>query len=218
MDRKIETVLLDFDGTIADTGRGIIYCVQYALRAYGLDETDSERLNSFIGPPLVDSFMRLYGLERQEAQKFVDKYREIYGDIGLYQSDPYEGAEEMLKALSEGGYTLAIASTKPEPYVRKLSAHMGFDKYFSFISAPKLGTVNPPKSELITSAISALGTSAEKSVMVGDRSFDILGAKAAGVVSIGAVYGYGGEAELRECGADMLAYSPIEVVKLIEAY
>ena len=211
---KFDYVLFDFDGTIADTGRGIMRCALLALNFYGYDEPEKERLKAFIGPPLVDSFLT-YGADLETARKMVDKYREHYSAGGMFESDLYEGAEDMLKALYDAGCKMAIASSKPGKYVAAILEKLGIDGYFSFISAPEIGHVNPTKQELIDAAVSALGADKAKTVMVGDRLFDIEGARLAGVRSIGAVYGFGGEEEMKKYGADMLAFNTAQITELI---
>ena len=133
----------------------------------------------------------------------------------MFESDLYDGAQGMLKSLYEAGCKMAIASSKPGKYVAAILEKLGIDEYFSFISAPEIGHVNPTKQELIDAAVSALGADKAKTVMVGDRLFDIEGAKLSGVASIGAVYGFGGEEEMKKHGADMLAYSTSEITELI---
>lgn len=215
MRRKFDFVLFDFDGTVADTGRGITRCALEALRFYGYDEPDKQRLRRFIGPPLIDSFMQLYGADEELAKKMVDKYREHYSAGGMFECDFYGGVPEMLEALESAGCKMAIASSKPGKFVEKILENLGADRYFSFISAPEIGHVNPTKAELITKAMQQLGAKKESTVMVGDRLFDIEGAKQVGIKSIGAVYGFGSEAELREYAADMLAFEPRQIKELI---
>ncbi len=212
--RNFDFVLFDFDGTIADTGRGIMRCALIALNAFGYDEPDKDRLRAFIGPPLVDSFMT-YGADLETAKKMVDKYREHYSAGGMFESDLYDGAQEMLSALYDAGCKMAIASSKPGKYVAAILEKLGVEKYFSFISAPEIGHVNPTKQELIDRAVDALGADKSKTVMVGDRLFDIEGAKQAGIASIGAVYGFGGEEEMKKYGADMLAYTAAQIGEVV---
>lgn len=214
VERNFDFVLFDFDGTIADTSRGIMRCALIALNAFGYDEPDRERLKFFIGPPLVDSFMT-YGADLETAKKMVDKYREHYSAGGMFESDLYDGAAQMLRTLYEAGCKMAIASSKPGKYVAAILEKLGVEKYFSFISAPEIGHVNPTKQQLIESAMQALDAEKSKTVMVGDRLFDIEGAKQTGVASIGAVYGFGGEEEMKEYGADMLAFNAAQITELI---
>lgn len=214
MKRKYDYVLFDFDGTIADTGRGIMRCALLALEAFGYSEPDKSRLRLFIGPPLVDSFMA-YGADLDTAQKMVDKYREHYSAGGMFECDLYSGAAEMLEALSRAGCKMAIASSKPGKYVGAILEKLGIDKYFLYISAPEIGHVNPTKAELITKAMEKLGAEKESTVMVGDRLFDIEGAKQTGLASIGAVYGFGGEKEMKDYRADKLAFNALDIKELI---
>lgn len=214
MERKYDYVLFDFDGTIADTGRGIMRCALIALEAYGYSEPEKSRLRLFIGPPLVDSFMS-YGADLTTAQKMVDKYREHYSAGGMFECDLYGGVEQMLEELYAAGCKMAIASSKPGKYVQAILEKLGIEKYFLFISAPEIGHINPTKAELIGKAMIELGAEKEKTVMVGDRLFDIEGAKQAGVASIGAVYGFGGEDEMKQYRADMLAYNAANIKELI---
>ncbi len=215
MAKKFDFVLFDFDGTVADTARGITRCALEALRFYGYDEPDKERLRLFIGPPLADSFMQLYGADEELARKMVDKYREHYSAGGMFECDFYDGVPEMLDALQNAGCKMAVASSKPGKYVSEILKNLGADKYFCFISAPEIGHVNPTKAQLITWAMQQLGAGKENTVMVGDRLFDIEGAKQVGIKSIGAVYGFGGEEELRKYAADMLAFSAQQIKELI---
>lgn len=215
MARKFDFVLFDFDGTVADTAGGITRCALEALRFYGYDEPDKKRLRLFIGPPLIDSFMQLYGADEELAKKMVDKYREHYSAGGMFECDFYEGVPQLLEALENAGCKMAIASSKPGKFVAEILKKLGADKYFGFISAPEIGHVNPTKAELITWAMQELGAAKENTVMVGDRLFDIEGAKQAGIQSIGAVYGFGSEEELREYKADMLAFNAGQIKELI---
>ncbi len=217
MGNEIKAVLFDFDGTVADTGRGVISCVKKTLAFYGIEENDPVRLLSFIGPPLVDSFMALYGLDESRAQEFVKKYREYYSGGGVYETEVYAGIPEVLARLSAKGIAIGIASSKPDTYVKLLLEYLGIDRYFSFISAPEMGTVNPTKCQLIQKALTALNVSKDECVMVGDRLFDIDGGTQAGVRTIGAAYGYGGQAELEEHGATRIAHTTTEIAELIES-
>lgn len=215
MAKKFDYVLFDFDGTVADTGRGIMRCALLALQAYGCDETDANRLRRFVGPPLLDSFMGFYGADEETARKMVDKYREHYSAGGMFECDFYEGIPQVLESLQAAGCKMAVASSKPGKYLKEILKNLGAQKYFEFVSAPEIGYADPGKPKLIADAMQALGAEKESTVMVGDRLFDIEGAKEVGIASIGAVYGYGGEKELKEYGADMLAFSPAQITELI---
>lgn len=214
MKKRFETVLFDFDGTIADTAAGIKHCALEALHAYGFDETDDERLRAFIGPPLIDSFLN-YTDDADTARNMVDKYREHYRAGGMFRCELYEGVADMLAALDAAGMAMAIASSKPGEFVDMILTHLGIRHYFGFISAPAVGHVNPTKCELINSAIDSLGADRSTTVMVGDRMFDIEGAAQAGVFSIGVLYGFGSEDELSRYGADVICETPKQISELI---
>ena len=117
--------LFDLDGTLTDPKEGITTCVQYALHSLGIEEPDLDRLESFIGPPLKDSFMEFYGMDEEQAQAAVKKYRERFNDKGLYENEIYPGIAPMLQMLSEKGFRLAVASSKPTVFVEKILEHFG---------------------------------------------------------------------------------------------
>ena len=216
MDDSLKAVLFDFDGTIADTGRGIIHCVKNVLRDRGIEEKDEGRLRYFIGPPLVVSFKHLFGLDEDTAQEYVRQYRVYYSQGGMYELDLYDGIPETLERIRAMGLTMGIASSKPGAYLQALLEHLGIAQYFSCISAPEIGTVNPPKCELIAAAMEQLNVRPEECIMVGDRFFDIEGGAQAGVRTIGAAYGYGGRAEMEAYNATWIAETTTEIAELIE--
>ena len=216
MGESLKAVLFDFDGTIADTGRGIINCVKRVLADRGIEEKDEERLRYFIGPPLVVSFMHLFGLDEDTAQEFVREYRAYYSQGGMFELDLYDGVPEMLERIRAGGLAMGIASSKPGAYIQALLEHLGVAQYFSCISAPEVGSVNPTKRELIVSAMEMLKVQPNECVMIGDRCFDLDGGREAGVRTIGAAYGYGGRAEMQEHGATWIAETTTEIAELIE--
>lgn len=214
MKKRFETVLFDFDGTLADTAAGIKHCALEALHAYGFDETDDERLRAFIGPPLIDSFLN-YTDDADTARNMVDKYREHYRAGGMFRCELYDGVADMLAELDAAGMSMAIASSKPGEFVDTILTHLGIRHYFRFISAPAVGHVNPTKCELINSALDLLGADRSTAVMVGDRMFDIEGAAQAGVFSVGVLYGFGSEDELGRYGADVICETPKQISELI---
>ena len=214
MKKRFETVIFDFDGTIADTFRGVKFCFLEALHAFGYDETDESKLHTYLGPPLFDSFM-LYCHDEDVARQMVAKYREVYRAGAMLKCDLYDGITDVLAELDEAGVKMAIASSKPGEFVKRLLCHFGIEKYFDFISAPVIGKPDPSKYELITAAVSALGADPEAVTMVGDRKFDIEGAKQAGVFAVGAAYGFGTPDELETHGADFICHTPEQISELI---
>jgi phosphoglycolate phosphatase len=206
-------LLFDLDGTLTASSPGITACVQYALQAMGIDEPDREKLVPFIGPSLKDSFMKFYHMTESQAQQAVGRYRERFQDTGIYENELYDGIEEMLKALRAKGMCLAVASGKPQVYVERILEHFKIRRYFTVAVGSELDGRRSGKSEVIEEALRLLREAGEAAgfseghfrrmvYMIGDRRFDIEGAKAAGVESVGAAYGYGGAGELEEAKAD----------------
>lgn len=197
--------LFDLDGTITDTGEGIMKSAQYALDAFGIPRQTEAQLRRFVGPPLHLSFERLYGLSPQQALEAVEKYRERYRVKGVFESPLYEGMDKVLVQLSQVG-TLCLATSKPLVYAKQILELRGVDKYFAHLAGAEMDGTRTDKAEVIGYALELLGNPDRAEViMVGDRQQDILGAKAQGVESIGALYGYGEPGELQEAGADYLA-------------
>lgn len=203
-------VIFDVDGTLFETGDGIKHCARYAVKALDLPPIPEEKLNGFIGPSLYHSFTVIAGFPEDVALKAVEIYREIYWQVCVDMSRPYDGVSEMLERLYKNGYTLSIASSKPLVMVNRLLESAGYAKYFTKVMAPDYARKGSDKAELIKSAAVA-----EKSVMVGDTHFDIDGAHGAGIKAIGVTYGYGERDTLT--GAEMLADTPNDVCKLIES-
>ncbi len=214
MKKRFETVIFDFDGTIADTFRGVRFCILEALHAFGYDETDEAKLHTYLGPPLFDSFM-LYCHDEETARQMVAKYREVYRAGAMLKCDLYDGITDVFADLNEAGVKIAIASSKPGEFVKRLLGHFGIEQYFDFISAPVIGKPDPSKYELITAAVSALGADPSATAMVGDRKFDIEGAKQAGIFAVGVSYGFGTTDELEAYGADFICHTPEQISELI---
>lgn len=206
-----EYLLFDLDGTLTDPKVGITTCVQYALKSFGIEEPDLDKLEPFIGPPLKDSFMQFYGLSEKDAEAAVDKYRERFKDIGLFENEVYEGIPQMLRTLKNKGMHLAVASSKPTVFVERILDHFQMREYFEAVVGSELDGRRVNKDEVVAEALQQLFGEKEieydKVYMIGDRKFDVEGARALGVESIGVSYGYGSLEELKEAGADYMVQS-----------
>lgn len=200
--------LFDLDGTLTDPKIGITSCVQYALKDFGIEEDDLDKLEPFIGPPLVDSFMEFYKMTKEEAERATWKYRERFSVKGKYENEIYEGIPELLRDLKAAGKRLAIASSKPTVYVKDILEYFEIKEYFDVIVGSELDGRRNAKEEVVEEAIRQLyecGSPApEQTVMIGDRKFDIDGAKAHGLHSVGCAYGYAPEGELERAGAEKI--------------
>ena len=207
--------LFDLDGTLTDPKEGITTCVQYALHSLGIEEPDLDRLESFIGPPLKDSFMEFYGMDEEQAQAAVKKYRERFNDKGLYENEIYPGIAPMLQMLSEKGFRLAVASSKPTVFVEKILEHFGIRQYFKVVVGSELDGSRTSKDQVVMEALRQLFGAKpilyHEVYMIGDRRFDVEGARAMKVESVGVTYGYGGMEELREAHADYIVESVEEL-------
>ncbi len=214
---EYKAAVFDFDGTLVDSGPGIINSVIYALEKFGIKEDDREKLKYFIGPPLFDSFRDLYGVSDDDADRLVAFYRERYHTIGVTESRVYGGITELLRELKDRGVTAAICSSKPEVFVRQISENLGFADCIDFISAVTFKDKNADKTPLLIRALDGCGLkdSPECAAMVGDRHFDITAAVNLGVTAVGVTYGFGTRAELAEAGADFIADDAAELKNIL---
>lgn len=220
---KVQTVLFDFDGTLADTSRGIYNSIRYALGEAGIPVGDESRLREFIGPPLYESFETVYGVDPDEASRLVDLYRVYYGKSGVFECDLYPGVSELLEVLSSsrtsgGPQSLAIVSSKPLHFLKVVLPHLGIDSCFDAVVGPELKNKNSDKSFLIDRALKTLGVPADHAAaMVGDRFYDMEGAVRAGITAIGVTWGFGPAEELTASGAEALAATPRELTGVLGA-
>ncbi len=214
-----EYLLFDLDGTLTDPKLGITTCVQYALKSFGIEEPNLDKLEPFIGPPLKESFMQFYQMDDAQAEKAVEKYRERFSDVGLFENEIYAGIEDMLFTLKQNGMHLAVASSKPTVYVEKILEHFKIKQYFEVIVGSELDGRRVNKDEVVQEALSRLFRNKpiekEKVYMIGDRKFDVEGARAMGIESVGVSYGYGSLEELKEAQADYIARSVPELEKFL---
>ena len=189
-----QLVLFDLDGTLTDPGVGITNSVAHALKKFGLAVPERAALYKFIGPPLHESFERYYGFSQEQAQTAVAYYREYFREKGIYENFVYDGVEELLKALRGAGRTLAVATSKPEVFAKQILEHFHLDPYFTYVAGANLDGTRTRKDQVIACALRGCGVEAPAAaVMVGDREYDIWGARKQGLDSIGVLYGYGGQ-------------------------
>lgn len=212
-------LLFDLDGTLTDPGVGITTCVQYALKAFGIEEPDLKKLEPFIGPPLRESFMNFYGFTAEQAEEAVAKYRERFQETGIFENEVYEGIPEMLRTLQSKGLFLAVASSKPQVYVERILEYFDLKKYFAVVVGSELDGTRENKDEVVQEALNRLFAykpiQKNQVYMIGDRCFDIEGAKALGVESVGVTYGYGDMEELKAAKADYIVRDVEELQKFL---
>lgn len=204
-----QVILFDLDGTLTESGEGIINCVQYALEKLGKKEEHPENLQCFIGPPLKEQFMKYAGLSEEEGEKAVVYYRERYTTTGIFENRLYPKIPELLELLKINNKILAVASSKPEVYVKQILEHFQIADYFTAIVGSELDGRRTEKAEVIEEALRRMHLEEErdKVLMVGDRSQDVQGAISCGLQCIGVAYGYGSREELEKAGAVYIADS-----------
>lgn len=209
-------ILFDLDGTLTDPMIGITKSVQYALRFYGIEESNLNTLCPFIGPPLKDSFMKYYHFPESQAEEAIKKYREYFSVTGIFENRVYDGIEELLKELKSCGKRLLVATSKPEEFAVQILEHFGLAQYFEYICGASMDEKRVKKGDVIAYAIEMAGIEdISLAVMVGDREHDIIGAKENGMDSIGVLFGYGSRKELEEAGAHLIGESVKELTKLL---
>lgn len=220
-------ILLDLDGTITDSGEGITKSVQYALEKLGIEERDMAVLKRYIGPPLNESFVRFHGMNEQDSLKAVAYYRERYAVKGIYENKLFEGITEVLSGLKKEGYIVALATCKPEIYVPTILKHFDIEQYFDVAVGSELeGGKRRHKDDVIEEVLrqimkkldideSDIVSVKADSIMIGDRKDDVLGAKAAGIESIGLRYGFAEKDELENAGADYILENASDILPFL---
>lgn len=208
-----KTVLFDLDGTLTDSGEGIINCAALALQHFGLPVPSQEEMRTFVGPPLQDSFLR-HGVPADKTAEAIQVYRSRYIPIGMFENTPYPGIRTLLETLKAEGYTLYVATSKPEAMSVTILEHFDLARYFHRICGASTDSSRSTKDAVIAYLLEQTGC-AEDMVMVGDTKFDILGAKAHGIPAIGVSWGYGNVQEMVDAGAAGIAESMEELLEML---
>lgn len=211
---RLETVILDLDGTLTDSAPGIINSIKYAVKKLGYRELTMPELRSCVGPPLAEHIMEILDISDEESLEFLKAYREYFAQKGIYENDVYPAVPAMLLQLKELGIRLMLCTGKPEPYAREVLRHFALIDYFEDILGPTFDGKYNDKAEGMAELLRRSG--AKSCLMAGDRKYDIIAAKANGVVSAGVLWGYGTRKELAEYGADYIVASPNELAELIK--
>lgn len=197
-------ILFDFDGTVFDTAEGITKCVQYALGKMGID-AELDELMCFAGPPLVEMFMQKYGMSEKDALYATELYRERYLPIGWAECSPFDGMHELMQRLRAAGKKLAVATSKPERLARQILEHYSMTDDFDLVCGSEFDGTRGQKWEVIDFVLKSFGIEPEDAIMVGDRKYDVIGAKKCGLDCVGVRFGYAEPNELEEHGAVYIA-------------
>ena len=213
--KNYETIIFDLDGTITQSDLGITNSIKYSLKYFGI-EKERESLKRHIGPALSTTFREYLGDDEEKIKLAIEKYRDYYVAGGMLENVVYEGVEETLKALKKMDKKIILASSKPMVYCRKILEHFDLDKYFDFIAGSNLDETRTKKPEVISFALENIGKKPDHSVlMVGDRRYDILGAKQLNIDSVGVLYGYGDREELEEAGATYIVEKIDDILQIV---
>ena len=208
-------ILFDLDGTLTDPMIGITKSVRHALKHYGYEVEDLRELIPFIGPPLSESFEKFYGLSHEDAMEAVEIYREYYRPTGIFENDVYPGIPDLLRRLRDDGFSLYVATSKPEVFAKQIIEHFDLQEYFTLVGGSELDGGRVHKDEAIAYVLETCGISPDEAVMVGDREHDVLGATGLGIPCIGVLFGYGSKEELERAGAAALAADVPELEEML---
>lgn len=208
-----KAIFFDLDGTLTDSGEGIINCASLALSHFSLPVPSREEMRVFVGPPLRDTFQK-FGVPRDRVDEAVAVYRSRYTTVGMFENFPYPGIEELLLALKAQGYRLFVATSKPESMSVTILEHFGLAKYFDIICGATMDGIRDEKSAVIAYLLEQIGTGCH-AVMVGDTAFDVLGAAAHGIPTVGVSWGYGEIRDMERAGAAAIAHSMEELLELL---
>lgn len=203
-----DILLFDLDGTLTDSGPGIMHAAKTALQSFGIDGLSEQELRYFVGPPLWESFGKY--LPEEQISAAIDRFREYYRVTGWLENEPYPGVRECLRALRAAGKRMYVATSKLESMARQVLTHFDLMQYFDGVCGglsddPEAGK----KVNVVRRALREAGcTDCSRAVLSGDRKYDIYGGHAAGIQTVGVLYGYGSREELEAAGADALAETP----------
>ncbi len=212
------TIIFDFDGTLADTGKGVFAGIQYALKSIGFDELPLEKLKTFVGPPLEVSFENQCGITGNLSTEAVKKYREYYSEKGVYELQFFNDTVSTLKELKKLGIKIGVGSSKPEVFLNRIIERFELKEYFDCVSGADFGKPHTNKIGIITDAMERLNVTDKSSVlMVGDRCYDVEGAHGAGIKCVCVLQGgYGSREEFETAGADYIVDTLADVLDIIK--
>ena len=202
---RFEHILYDLDGTLTDPAPGITNAIIYARKKWGLDPGSNEDYYKFIGPPMPQSFVEYWGFSLEDAKRFLAYYREYYTVTGLFENAPYSGIEDLLRRLNAAGRKLYVATSKPTDMSVRILERFGLAGYFQAIVGSDPTKSDSTKADIIRAAHARCSLDMARTVMVGDRSYDMEGAKECSIPCVGVLYGYGSRQELTDAGADRIA-------------
>lgn len=211
----MKSVLFDLDGTLTDSGEGITRCAQLALSRFGIHVPDRNQLRVFVGPPLRESFPR-FGVPADQVEEAISIFRGRYLTVGKFENAVYPGIPLLLRELRDRGYHLYVATSKPETTAVEILEKFQLAQYFDLICGAVMDSSRDAKEAVIAYLLEQIG-SEQESVMIGDTAYDVIGAKAHGIPTIGVEWGYGENQDMLDAGAVALARDTEELLQMILA-
>ena len=211
-----KNILFDLDGTLTDSGEGIMNCAEFALRHFGIPVPARDTMRVFVGPPLSDTFMR-FGVPESNVQEAIEVYRSRYIPVGKYENTLYPGIYQVLEALHRDGFKLYVATSKPEAMSIEILEHFEIAKFFDRICGASMDSSRSTKDEVIAYLLEEVRPDGNL-IMVGDTKYDVLGAAVHKLPTIGVSWGYGTVEDLIEAGAVSIAHSPVELLSLLQNF
>ncbi len=213
--KRYRVIAFDLDGTLSNPEVGQLTGFEYSFKKHGIVYKNREFLKKYIGPPIHRVWQEDFGVSDKKSYEMIETYREYYNVYGWRENEMYEGIPQMLSSLKEAGYTLVVATSKPEKIATRIIKNFGLNIYFDFIGGASEDPSRHSKENVLRHALSAVGAKPEETVLVGDRKFDAEGAKAVGCDSLGVLWGHGSKEELLAAGFTAVVKSPSEVVDYI---
>ena len=208
-----KAIFFDLDGTLTDSGEGIMNCATLGLQHFGLPIPSREEMRVFVGPPLDQTFIK-FGVPEDKTDEAIAVFRSRYRTIGKYENFPYPGIREALQTLKAQGHRLFVATSKPEVLANEVLEHFGLSEFFEQIAGATLDGSRSHKADVITYLLGLTGDVGQ-TLMVGDTAYDVLGAAQHGIPTIGVSWGYGEVADMEKAGAIAIAHTMEEMVELL---
>ena len=208
-----KAIFFDLDGTLTDSGEGIINCATLALEHFGIPVPSREEMGVFVGPPLDQTFIK-FGIPAEKAQEAIDVFRSRYLVVGKFENAPYPGIHALLEKLKSQGHRLFVATSKPETTALEVLHKFDLAQYFEVICGATMDGSRVHKADVIAYLLGKIGAQ-EQVLMVGDTEFDVTGAAAHGIQTIGVSWGYGKVAAMEQAGAIAIAHTMDELERLI---
>lgn len=208
-----KAVFFDLDGTLTDSGEGIMNCATLALNHFGLPVPSRQEMRIFVGPPLDQTFIR-FGVPADQTDEAIRVFRSRYMTVGKFENFPYPGIREMLESLQAQGHRLFVATSKPEVLANEVLSHFDLSKFFEKICGATLDGSRSHKEDVIRYLLAQV-TDVSDVIMVGDTAYDVIGATAHSIPCIGVSWGYGTQEDMKNAGAAAIAQTPEEVIQIV---